>query len=54
MDGNIKKEENGKFMLNEYGLPASPHFPGYPEWWYRAIVNSTGDHFKVIQPEQSN
>jgi dipeptidase len=54
IDGNIKKEEDGKFKLNEYGLPASPHFPGYPEWWYRAIVNSTGDHFKVIQPEQSN
>lgn len=47
IDGNIKKEENGKFLRNEYGEPASPHFPGYPEWWYRAIVNSTGDHLKV-------
>jgi dipeptidase len=54
MDGNIKKEEDGKFLRNEHGLPATPHFPGYPEWWYRAIVNSTGDHFKVIEPEKSN
>jgi dipeptidase len=47
IDGNIKKEENGRFLRNEYGDPAAPLFPGYPEWWYRAIVNSTGDHFKV-------
>lgn len=52
MDGNIKREENGKFSRNEYGQPANPHFPGYPEWWYKAIVNSTGDHFKVMEPEQ--
>ncbi len=48
IDGNVKKEENGKFTRNEYGLPAMPDMPGYPEWWYRAIVKSTGDHFKVI------
>lgn len=48
MDGNVKKEENGQFLRNEYGLPASPDFPGYPEWWYEAIIKSTGDHFKVI------
>ncbi len=47
MDGNIKKEENGQFLRNAYGQPAAPLSPGYPEWWYRAIVNSTGDHFKV-------
>jgi len=49
MDGNVKKEENGQFLRNEYGLPASPDFPGYPEWWYEAIIKSTGDHFKVIE-----
>ena len=46
-DGNIKREENGKFKRTETGMPASPIFAGYPEWWYRAIVNATGDHFKV-------
>ncbi len=47
LDGNVKKEEDGRFKRNEHGLPAMPDFPGYPEWWYRAIVNSTGDHLKV-------
>lgn len=47
-DGNIKKEENGAFKRTETGMPASPIFAGYPEWWYRAIVNATGDHLKVV------
>ncbi len=47
-DGNIKKEKDGQFERTETGMPASPIFAGYPEWWYRAIVNATGDHFKVV------
>ncbi len=47
-DGNIKREKDGKFERTETGMPASPIFAGYPEWWYRAIVHATGDHFKVI------
>ncbi len=47
LDGNVKKEKNNQFERNEYGVPAAPEHPGYPEWWYRAVVNSTGDHFKV-------
>ncbi len=47
IDGNVKKEENGTFKRNEYGQPAMPNFPGYPEWWLREIVKSTGDHLKV-------
>jgi dipeptidase len=47
MDGNVKKEKEGKFERNEYGLPAAPEHPGYPAWWYEAIVKSTGDHFRV-------
>jgi dipeptidase len=49
MDGNIKREKDGGFERTETGLTPSPLFPGYPEWWYRAIVNSTGEHFKVIE-----
>ncbi|MDB4583732.1 C69 family dipeptidase [Draconibacterium sp.] len=48
LDGNIKREKDGQFERTETGLPPSPIFAGYPEWWYRAIVHSTGDHFKVI------
>lgn len=48
IDGNVKKEKDGQFERNEYGMPASPDQPGYPDWWYEAIIKSTGDHFKVI------
>ncbi len=48
MDGNIKKEKDGQFERTEYGGTPSPLQPGYPDWWYKAIVKSTGDHFKVI------
>lgn len=48
MDGNVKREKDGKFERTETGMPPSPLFPGYPEWWYRAIVKNTGDHLKVI------
>lgn len=52
MDGNVKKEENGTFKRTEYGLPAMPDQPGYPEWWYRVIVNQTGDQFKMPSEQQ--
>lgn len=47
MDGNVKKEENGHFKQNGYGLSASPNFPGYDETYYRSIVNSAGERLKV-------
>lgn len=46
-DGNIKREKDGKFERTETGMPPYPIFAGYPEWWYKAIVKTTGDHFKV-------
>ena len=48
IDGNIKKEKGGEFLRTKEGMPESPYQPGYPDWWYEAIVKSTGDHFKVI------
>lgn len=48
MDGNMKKtDENGKFLRNEYGIPAYPSFPGYDKTYYENIVRTTGDHFKI-------
>ncbi len=47
MDGNMKKEENGQFKQNGYGLSAYPDFPGYDEEYYRSIVNSAGERLKV-------
>ena len=49
MDGNVKKEENGQFMRNEYGMPAYPSFPGYDERYYRSIVEDAGERLKVTE-----
>ncbi|MDP2336642.1 MAG: C69 family dipeptidase [Bacteroidota bacterium] len=48
MDGNIKKGKDGVFERTENGTPPAPNQPGYPEWWKKVIVDSTGDHFKMI------
>lgn len=48
IDGNVKREKDGEFERTETGMPRAPHFNGYPEWWYRVIVEKTGDHLKVI------
>jgi len=47
IDGNVKKEENGQFKRNPWGLPASPDFPGYDEEFYRRIIESAGDNLRV-------
>lgn len=48
MDGKMKKvDDKGQFKYNEYGLPASPSFPGYDKKYYENIVRETGDHFLV-------
>ena len=48
IDGNIKKEKDGTFERSETGMPVSPNQPGYPEWWKKVIVESTGDRLKMI------
>ena len=48
VDGVVKKEENGKFQLNDHGQPASPSRPGYPNEHYRKVVEQTGDKYKVL------
>ncbi len=49
LDGNIKREKDGRFERTETGVPPYPLFPEYPDWWYRKLVDQTGDHFKVIE-----
>ena len=46
IDGNIKKEENGRFKTTEFGGCASPSQPRYPDSFYRQIVK---DHGEVIR-----
>lgn len=48
MDGNVKKEKDGKFESNPYNVPVMPSQPGYPEWWLKEIVKQHGDVIKQI------
>ncbi len=47
MDGNMKKEENGQFKTNGYGLSAMPDFPGYSPEYYRHIAETTGERLRL-------
>ena len=47
LDGNVKREKDGKFERTEYGVANSPMHPKYSEDFYRAIVNQKGDAIKV-------
>ncbi len=51
MDGNMKPEQDGKFLRNPYGYPATPQHPGYPEWWLRKLIDETGDRFEYLEYE---
>ena len=46
MDGNIKKEKDGKFERTATGNAVFPKQPAYRQEWYRMIVN---DHGNVIR-----
>lgn len=45
IDGNVKKETNGKFERTETGMAAFPNQPKYPDWFYKMIV---ADHGKIV------
>ena len=47
IDGNIKKEQNGQFLRNPYGLPAGPDQPGYSNEFYKQVVKSAGENLKM-------
>ncbi|MDR1182311.1 MAG: C69 family dipeptidase [Bacteroidales bacterium] len=49
IDGNIKKEKDGKFTNNGYSIkqPEFPEQPKYPDWYYKMIIDDTGDNLKV-------
>lgn len=48
MDGNVKKEKDGRFLRTPSGIPASPAQPSLPEHWRRAIKNDAGDKLKAM------
>ncbi len=51
LDGNVKKEKDGKFERTTDGMPAYPHFPGYDDRYYRSIQSETGDRLRVVEPD---
>ncbi len=46
-DGVVKKERNGKFIDNGWGVPEHIDQPGYSEWYYRKIVEETKDRYRL-------
>ena len=50
LDGNVKKEENGKFKRNKWGYAVSPDFPGYSDEWKKNVVEQDGKKFEM--PEE--
>ncbi len=51
IDGNVKREENGKFLTNGHSevIPASPEQPGYSDNWKRAVAEDAGDKLLFIE-----
>lgn len=53
LDGNIKKEKDGKFERNEAGTPVQPKYGGYNQEYFDAIVRSgTAGHLRVLEVEK--
>ncbi len=47
IDGNIKKEKEGKFERNAWGITVSPLQPGYSDTWKKDVIEDTGDKLLV-------
>ncbi|MCM1066154.1 MAG: C69 family dipeptidase [Muribaculaceae bacterium] len=52
LDGNIKKERDGKFARTADGMPEQPVFGGYNERYFRSIVDDAGERLKITEPNQ--
>jgi dipeptidase len=51
IDGNIKKENDGKFVRSRYGYPVMPLQPGYSDSWKKSVIQDTGT--KLLVPSGS-
>jgi dipeptidase len=47
IDGNIKKEKDGKFERNPWGNPIMPLQPGYSDAWKKSVIQETGNKLLV-------
>jgi len=50
IDGNVKKEKDGKFERNRWGNPVMPSQPGYSDAWKKSVIQDTGA--KLLEPPQ--
>jgi dipeptidase len=49
IDGNIKKEKDGKFLDNGTGVAVGPDQPGYSEAWKKMVRDNSGEKLKVVE-----
>lgn len=49
IDGNIKREENGRFLDNGTGVAVGPSQPGYSEEWKRMVKEDAYEKLKVVE-----
>jgi len=49
IDGNIKKEKDGKFLDNGTGVAEGPDQPGYSEAWKKMVKENNGERLKVVE-----
>ncbi|WP_291125747.1 dipeptidase [Flavobacterium sp. UBA6031] len=54
MDGNIKKEKDGKFLQNEYKIPPGIIRAGYPEEFLRKMVKENPGLRVLTEEEMKN
>jgi dipeptidase len=47
IDGNIKKEKDGKFERTIYGYPVMPSQPGYSDSWKKSVIQDNGKMLQV-------
>lgn len=54
LDGNIKREKDGKFARNPYGMPEYPEFAGYDDRYYRSIATDSagGERLRTVEIKQ--
>lgn len=54
LDGNMKREKDGRFERTETGMPVSPKFPGYDKRYYQSIVADPagGERLRVVDVPQ--
>ncbi len=52
IDGNVKKEENGKFLDNGTGVAVGPLQPGYPAEWKKMVKDNAYEKLKVVETKK--